>query len=292
MAKTNLRYTRIVAPFPGVIVHLYRHLGDHVPAGTPVLSMYNPELTYVTANLEESKLEGVAPGNRVRLDIVAFGDPFRGRVVWINKATGANFAPGAAQPVVGRVHLRRARVPVRILVEKDDRWPQLRAGLSVTVSIEHGPGDPEWAKQAADEMRPWRRRSSRAGTDCMSAAPAQQTTPTGTHRGTLIATILVAGFVFSLNARGYILESDVVTQAFGLDHYNIQWVTGPEGIAGLASLFTAVYLMKVFGARWVFLLGTGCMAVGALGESMARTPIELASQGSVAVAGGFSRSPV
>ena len=153
VAKTNLRYTRIVAPFPGVIVHLYRHLGDHVPAGTPVLSIYNPELTYVTANLEESKLEGVAPGNRVRLDVVAFSEPFRGRVVWINKATGANFALVPRNLSSGEFTYVVQRVPVRILVEKDERWPQLRAGLSVTVSIEHGPGDPEWAKQAADEMR-------------------------------------------------------------------------------------------------------------------------------------------
>ena len=153
VAKTSLRYTRIVAPFPGVVVHLYRHLGDHVPAGTPVLSMYNPELTYVTANLEESKLEGVAPGNQVRLDVVAFSEPFRGRVVWINKATGANFALVPRNVSSGEFTYVVQRVPVRILVEKDERWPQLRAGLSVTVAIEHGPGDPEWAKQAADEMR-------------------------------------------------------------------------------------------------------------------------------------------
>jgi membrane fusion protein (multidrug efflux system) len=153
LAKTDLRYTRIVAPFPGVIVHLYRHLGDHVPAGTPVLSMYNPELTYVTANLEESKLEGVAPGNAVRLDVVAFSEPFRGRVVWINKATGANFALVPRNLSSGEFTYVVQRVPVRILVEKDERWPQLRAGLSVTVSIEHGSGDAEWAKQAADQMR-------------------------------------------------------------------------------------------------------------------------------------------
>jgi membrane fusion protein, multidrug efflux system len=153
VAKTNLRYTRVVAPFPGVVVHLYRHLGDHVPAGTPVLSMYNPELTYVTANLEESKLEGVAPGNRVRLDVVAFSEPFRGRVVWINKATGANFALVPRNLSSGEFTYVVQRVPVRILIEKDERWSQLRAGLSVTVAIEHGSGDPEWAKQAADEMR-------------------------------------------------------------------------------------------------------------------------------------------
>ena len=153
VAKTNLRYTRMVAPFPGVIVHLYRHLGDHVPAGTPVLSMYNSELTYVTANLEESKLEGVAPGNGVRLDIVAFSKPFRGRVVWINKATGANFALVPRNLSSGEFTYVVQRVPVRILIEKDERWPHLRAGLSVTVVIAHGPGDPEWARQAADAMR-------------------------------------------------------------------------------------------------------------------------------------------
>jgi membrane fusion protein (multidrug efflux system) len=153
VAQTSLRYTRLVAPFPGVVVHLYRHLGDHVPAGTPVLSLYNPELTYVTANLEETKLEGVAPGNNVRLDIDAFSQPFRGRVVWINRATGANFALVPRNISSGEFTKVVQRVPVRILVEKDERWPFLRAGLSATVTIEHGPGDPAWAKQAAATMR-------------------------------------------------------------------------------------------------------------------------------------------
>jgi membrane fusion protein, multidrug efflux system len=153
VAKTRLGYTHIVAPFPGVVVNLYRHLGDHVPVGTPILSMYNPELTYVTANLEETKLEGVAPGNEVRLDIDAFSKPFPGRVVWINKATGANFALVPRNISSGEFTKVVQRVPVRILIEKDERWPQLRAGLSVTVAIKHGPGDLDWAKQAADEMR-------------------------------------------------------------------------------------------------------------------------------------------
>lgn len=128
VAKTSLGYTRIVAPFPGIIVHLYRHLGDHVPAGTPVLSMYNPELTYVTANLEESKLEGVAPGNRVRLDVVAFSQPFYGRVVWINKATGANFALVPRNLSSGEFTYVVQRVPVRILVEKDEHGRSCERG--------------------------------------------------------------------------------------------------------------------------------------------------------------------
>src|SRR6202041_3146089 len=152
VAKTTLRYTRIVAPFSGVVVKLYRHLGDHVPAGTPILSMYNPELTYVTANLEETKLEGVAAGNEVRLYIDAFSTPFRGRVVWINQATGANFALVPRNVSSGEFTKVVQRVPVRILIEKDERWPYLRAGLSAQVIIVHGDGDAPWAEQEAKNM--------------------------------------------------------------------------------------------------------------------------------------------
>jgi membrane fusion protein (multidrug efflux system) len=152
-AKDNLRYTRIRAPFPGVVVKRYRHRGDFASAGVAILSMYNPALTYVTANLEETRLPGVAPGNRVELQLDAFAEPFRGRVVWIDKSTGAQFALMPRNVVSGEFTKVVQRVPVRIAIEKDDRWPQLRAGLSVRAVIAHGEGDPQWAEQAAREMK-------------------------------------------------------------------------------------------------------------------------------------------
>ena len=69
----------------------------------------------------------------------------------------------------------------------------------------------------------------------MSAASAEQTLPTGAHRWTIIGTTLVGAFVFSLNARGTILESDLKIQEFELDRYKAQWITGPELIASLTS---------------------------------------------------------
>jgi membrane fusion protein, multidrug efflux system len=152
-AETNLRYTQIHAPFPGVIVKRYRHLGDFASAGIAILSMYNPDLTYVTANLEETRLPGVAPGNPVELRIDAFAESFHGRVVWIDKSTGAQFALMPRNVVSGEFTKVVQRVPVRIAIERDDRWPSLRAGLSVQAIIAHGTGDPEWAKQAAREMK-------------------------------------------------------------------------------------------------------------------------------------------
>jgi membrane fusion protein (multidrug efflux system) len=151
-AENNLGFTQIHAPFPGVVVKRYRHLGDFASPGVAILSMYNPDLIYVTANLEETRLRGVAPGNPVELQLDAFAEPFHGRVVWIDKSTGAQFALMPRNVVSGEFTKVVQRVPVRIQIEKDERWPLLRAGLSVAASITHGTGDPEWAKQAAREM--------------------------------------------------------------------------------------------------------------------------------------------
>jgi membrane fusion protein (multidrug efflux system) len=151
-AENTLAYTKIRAPFPGVIVKRYRNLGDFASPGAAVLSMYNHDLLYVTANLEETRLPGVAPGNPVELRIDAIETPLRGRVVWINQSTGAQFALMPRNVVSGEFTKVVQRVPVRILIEKDERWPQLRAGLSVSVAITHGAGDPAWAELAARDM--------------------------------------------------------------------------------------------------------------------------------------------
>ena len=115
--------------------------------------MYNPDLLYVTANLEETRLRGVAPGNAVELRLDAFDRPFKGRVVWINKSTGAQFALMPRNVVSGEFTKVVQRLPVRIWIEKDERWPLLRAGLSVEVAIAHGDGDAAWAAQVAEDMK-------------------------------------------------------------------------------------------------------------------------------------------
>jgi membrane fusion protein (multidrug efflux system) len=173
-AEDNLRYTRIHAPFPGVVVKRYRHLGDFASAGVAILSMYNPELTYVTANLEETRLPGVAPGNPVELQLDAFTEPFHGRVVWIDKSTGAQFALMPRNVVSGEFTKVVQRVPVRIQIDRDERWPLLQAGLSVRAVIAHGPGDPRWAEQAAREMKDLEMRYNQPPPPDRGAGPGDQ----------------------------------------------------------------------------------------------------------------------
>jgi membrane fusion protein (multidrug efflux system) len=173
-AEHQLEFTRVRAPFPGVVVKRYRHLGDFASAGVAILSMYNPDLTYVTANLEETRLRGVAPGNVVELEVDAFSEPFRGRVVWIDKSTGAQFALMPRNVVSGEFTKVVQRVPVRIAIEKDERWPQLRAGLSVRAVIGHGAGDERWAEQAAREMRDLETRYNQAQRPDRGVGPGDQ----------------------------------------------------------------------------------------------------------------------
>jgi DHA2 family multidrug resistance protein len=119
----------------------------------------------------------------------------------------------------------------------------------------------------------------------MNASSAEERA--GAQKWTIIGTLLLGAFVFSLNARGTILESDLKIQAFALDRYKVQWINGAEGVASLTALFSSIYLIKIFGARRVFLLGTVCLTVGGFGEALARTPWELGVTGVVRSCAGF-----
>jgi membrane fusion protein (multidrug efflux system) len=178
-AVNDLAYTKVRAPFPGVVVKRYRNLGDFAAAGSPLLSMYNTELLYVEANLEEDRLPGVEPGNPVKIELDAFAEPFRGRVVWINKSTGAQFALMPRNVVSGEFTRVVQRVPVRIQIERDDRWPRLRAGLSATVAIAHGPGDAPWAEEAAKAMGELETRFNALPTSSESAGHGDATGASG-----------------------------------------------------------------------------------------------------------------
>ena len=69
------------------------------------------------------------------------------------------------------------RVPVRIQIERDDRWPRLQAGLSARVAIAHGPGDAAWAAEAARAMGEIETQYNASETP---GKPQRETEPAGT----------------------------------------------------------------------------------------------------------------
>ena len=107
-AESDLEYTKIRAPFPGIVVKRYRHLGDYSPAGSPLLSMYNPDLLYMEANLEEDRLPGVEPGNPVHIKLDAFPAAVSRAGGLGQQIDRRTVRAHAEERRLGRVHSRRS----------------------------------------------------------------------------------------------------------------------------------------------------------------------------------------
>jgi MFS family permease len=117
------------------------------------------------------------------------------------------------------------------------------------------------------------------------------TQPTGARRWTIMCTALLGAFTFSLNARGTVLESELIVQNFALDHYKVQWITGPEGVAGLTAFFSSIYLIKLFGARRAFIIGAFLLTGGCLIVSLAQTALQVGIGGVVRNCAGLYMIP-
>ncbi len=285
-ADNDLAYTRVRAPFPGVVVKRYRHLGDFSPAGSPLLSIYDPDLLYVEANLEEDRLPGVEPGNSVRIGLDAFAEPFRGRVVWVNKSTGAQFALMPRNVVSGEFTRVVQRVPVRIRIERDDRWPRLRAGLSATVAIAHGPGDPAWASAAARAMSELETRYNASaspgepaprrgpvrhgpGGDAMRTLIVPPPTPSpeppmrlGRKHWLAALAILFMLFVPYQTLVQTVITDDAVRKGVEADEYDMTWITVAYGVGVLYGLFAGLSLSFRIGKRYTLVVAMLVFSVG------------------------------
>ena len=152
-ARHHLENTKVVAPISGVVVKRMKNTGDHVIMGLPLLTLYDPDLLFVTANLEETRMAGVKAGNRAEVHIDALGRAVSGRVLWMNRSTGAEFSLLPRNVVSGEFTKVVQRIPVRIVLDQDQDLTDLRAGYSTRVTIAHGEGDAEWARKALEESR-------------------------------------------------------------------------------------------------------------------------------------------
>ncbi|MCX5875205.1 MAG: efflux RND transporter periplasmic adaptor subunit [Deltaproteobacteria bacterium] len=81
-SRSRLADATIVAPEDGVIIRRDLELGATVTAGVPIFLMANPETVWVKANVDESQLKGVTPGQSATITLrSAPGEKFPGQVV-------------------------------------------------------------------------------------------------------------------------------------------------------------------------------------------------------------------
>jgi membrane fusion protein (multidrug efflux system) len=136
-ARLKLGYTKIVAPFDGVVGERQVQPGDYVNIGTNLINVVPLPNVYVIANYKETQLTRVRPGQSVSLTVDSFPDEtLHGRVERISPASGSQFALLPPDNATGNFTKVVQRVPVRIALDKDQPLLQrLLPGMSVVTNI-------------------------------------------------------------------------------------------------------------------------------------------------------------
>jgi len=164
-AKRDLDHTSIKAPIAGTATQVDNiQLGRFVTAGTPVFSVIDDSQPWVDANLKETDITYLQVNQQVEIDVDSFPDhPLHGHVASVSPGTGAQFAILPPQNASGNWVKVVQRVPVRIVFDRDEDVSRLRAGMSVTVSIDTGRqrtvaslfgASPSVAKEVTKEVHP------------------------------------------------------------------------------------------------------------------------------------------
>ena len=136
--KLKLGYTKIIAPFDGVVGERQVQPGDYVNIGTNLINVVPLPKVYVIANYKETQLTHVSPGQPVEITVDSFPrEKLRGKVERIAPATGAQVALLPPDNATGNFTKVVQRIPVRI--QFDDNQPllaRLVPGMSVVTSID------------------------------------------------------------------------------------------------------------------------------------------------------------
>jgi membrane fusion protein (multidrug efflux system) len=146
-AALELARTRISAPAAATVSNLKLQAGEQVAKGAAVFSLIQAGELWIEANFKETQLANVRVGQTAHIVADAYPSiEWRARVSTIAPATGAEFALLPPQNATGNWIKVVQRVPVQLVIAATavpagdaaaDR-PPLRAGMTVTVSVDTG----------------------------------------------------------------------------------------------------------------------------------------------------------
>lgn len=137
-AQLKLGYTKIVAPFDGVVGERLVQAGDYVNIGSNLINVVPLPNVYVIANYKETQLTRVKPGQGVEITVDSFpSEILRGRVERVAPASGSQFALLPPDNATGNFTKVVQRIPVRIQLDKDQPLlERLLPGMSVVTKID------------------------------------------------------------------------------------------------------------------------------------------------------------
>jgi len=129
---------RIVkSPLAGVVDRKFVEAGEYVSPGQRLMLLHDPSRVWIEANVKETELRRLAPGQTVQVRVDAYPDEtFEGRVERIGHSATSTFALLPSPNPSGNFTKITQRVPVRIAVAQ--REGRLRPGMMVEIKIATG----------------------------------------------------------------------------------------------------------------------------------------------------------
>lgn len=137
-ARLKLGYTRIVAPFDGVVGERQVQPNDYVNIGSNLINVVPLPDVYVIANYKETQLTWVRPGQPVEVTVDSFpGERLNGHVARIAPASGSQVALLPPDNATGNFTKVVQRIPVRIALDQGQPLlDRLLPGMSVVTRID------------------------------------------------------------------------------------------------------------------------------------------------------------
>jgi membrane fusion protein (multidrug efflux system) len=124
------------SPIDGIVDRKFVEPGEYVIPGQRLLLIHNPKDVWVEANVKETKLASLHPGQTVDISVDAYpGRSFKGTIERIGNTATSQFALLPSPNPSGNFTKITQRVPVRIAVAQPDDNP-LRPGMMVEVDID------------------------------------------------------------------------------------------------------------------------------------------------------------
>lgn len=134
LAKLNLSYTVITAPYDGYIGRRTLEIGQYVPAGQTVSFLVRRNDKWVTANYRETQISNIYIGQKVYIYVDGIKNRrFEGHVSAISEATGSKYSLVPVDNSSGNFVKVQQRIPVRIEFDslRAEDFELLRAGMMV-----------------------------------------------------------------------------------------------------------------------------------------------------------------
>ncbi|PIS01025.1 MAG: hypothetical protein COT84_04275, partial [Chlamydiae bacterium CG10_big_fil_rev_8_21_14_0_10_35_9] len=136
--KEKLCHTKVFAPRDGMIAKRWVLSGDVVKPGQPLFTLYDLNNIWVTARMEETKMENVKIGSEVKIHVDTYpGKEFHGNVFVIKTAAASQFALIPPENATGNFTKVVQRIPVKIHINIPENSDQLYLfpGMSTEVKI-------------------------------------------------------------------------------------------------------------------------------------------------------------